>query len=106
MKLEKLELSALLGIQSRHRELTFMLENVKLQLENLDEESKELFSSIEKRLKLEPNTLEEFDLDAATGELLERDPNSPLDLVSMHTQNGANGKARLELLKETDVDKN
>lgn len=72
MKLDKLELSALLGMQARNRELVFMMEQIKLQIEQLDEESKELFSDIEVRLKLEPDTLINFDVDVSTGDLIEK----------------------------------
>ena len=70
MKLDKLELSALLGMQARNRELMFMMEQIKTQLEQLNDESKELFSDIEIRLKMEPDTIENYDVDIQTGELI------------------------------------
>ncbi|CAN5163585.1 hypothetical protein BH09PAT1_BH09PAT1_7880 [soil metagenome] len=72
MKLDKLELSALLGMQARNRELVFMMEQIKLQLENLEVESTDLFSDIEMRLKMEPDTLINYDVDTETGEVIVR----------------------------------
>lgn len=86
MKLDKLELSALLGIQARNRELVFMMEQVKANLQQLTQESEELFSDIEIRLKLEPGTLTTYDVDTTTGEIIPRKENS-LSAVAI----GSNG---------------
>lgn len=74
MKLERLEVSALLGLQARNRELLFMSENIKLQLEELESESTEFFDAVETRLKLAPDTLKDFDVDTTTGELIPKEP--------------------------------
>jgi hypothetical protein len=76
MKLDKLELSAILGISARNRELAFMMQQIQQQIEQLNEESKELFSDIEIRLKLEPDTLVNYDVDATTGELVTKQEES------------------------------
>src|SRR5215210_6083400 len=72
MKLDKLEISALLGMQARNRELVFMMEQVKQQLTDLETESTELFSDIEARMGLEPGSIADFDVDVSTGELVPR----------------------------------
>ena len=72
MKLDKLELLALLGIQARNRELVFMMEQVKANTEQLTVEAEDLFSDIEMGLKMEPGTLTTYDVDTTTGEILPR----------------------------------
>ncbi len=83
MKLEKLELSALLGMQARNRELLFMKEQINLQIEQLNEESDELFSDIEMRLKMEPDTLSTYDVDTTTGEIIVRKAENEIEAVAI-----------------------
>lgn len=70
MKLNKLELSAFLGMQARNRELVFMKEQIDVQLKQLEEESKEIISDIESRLELDNGVLTDYDLEVETGELV------------------------------------
>lgn len=89
MKLDKLELSALLGMQARNRELVFMMEQVKSNIEQLNRESEELFADIEIRLKMEPGTLTNYDVDTATGEILPRQVESGLIQATKISANGS-----------------
>jgi len=114
MKLDKLELSALLGLQARNRELLFMMEQIKLQLEQLNDESKELFSDIEIRLQLEPDSLQDYDVDVQTGALITKQESEQLkafgelssDTVSDHVSEkiSTNGFRKSDITELEDVD--
>ena len=69
MRLSKLELSAILGVQARSRELVFVKQQIEAQTTQLEAESKELFTEIEERLNLEAGELENYNVDVETGEL-------------------------------------
>lgn len=96
MKLEKLELSAILGLQARNRELMLMAENIKAQLTLLEEESQEVFTSIESRLKLEEGALASYEVNPETGELVL----PPLEFIP--SSNGHNSEFTDIMLEEID----
>lgn len=104
MKLEKLELSALLGLQARNRELMFMMEQVRAQLEQLNDESVELFSDIEIRLELEPNTLDDYDVDVQTGELIKKEEQTNEFESFGDTVEASNGFKNSAITELKDVD--
>lgn len=103
MKLDKLELSALLGIQARNRELVFMMEQVKANLAQLTKEADELFSDVEIRLSMEPGTLTNYDVDITTGEIIARQTDSTsLNSVSIATSGQKEFEDTITDLEEID----
>ena len=103
MKLDKLELSALLGIQARNRELVFMMEQVKANLAQLTKEAEELFSDVEMRLKMEPGTLTNYDVDITTGEIIvRREDTTSLNAVSIATTGQKDFEHTITELEEID----